>query len=1179
MRHGRWIAWGFVLSALLRAGHPGYPDREADLDVLPGFRTPPPGYGEVPFYWWLGDPLTKERLEWQLDQLKGKSIASLQINYAHSDKGGRMWGLTYESEPRLFSEEWWKLFGWFLKEAGRRGMSVSLSDYTLGWPGQGWYFDEILKESPEASGAALAHVSRDCTGGVECLWDLPAPPLSVMAYGRNGAARDLRPNVTGSRLRWTPPEGAWRVIAVYSEQKPGSLDPMNRNSGRQTVAKFFQRFEDRHPHEGGRGLNFFFSDELGFGVRGWLWNTRFAEEFRKRKGYDVIPWLPALFTDVGPTTPKVRLDYSDVMVSLEEESYFRPLYEWHASRGMIYGCDHGGRGRDVTEFGDYFRTQRWMVAPGCDQPRLGSDVVKNKVASSIAHLYQRPRTWLEGFYGSGWGTSSADVVDATWRNFAMGHNLLTLHGLYYSTHGGWWEWAPPCNHFRMPYWAHMGEFLRASERLSYLLSQGVHRADVAIVYPVAPVEAGMGGKESVDAAFALGTHLYGRGIDFDFIDFESLARAQAGAGRLNVAGESYRVLVLPAMRAVRHSTIETALEFHRGGGMVILLGALPEASDRVGSGDPELIAAVHELSGRRARTPEEVEAMVNGAFPRDFTCSAPNPYVLHRRIGPRDVYMVYGVPNDTECSFRASGKVELWDPWTGMVRALPVVSQSAESTRLRMPLSKTEAQLIIFSPGKAEISTNRVVASRRIPIEGDWELELVPSLDNRWGDYRLPAANIRIGPEARRFRYVDAACAGARPQDPALDDSKWTQVTCSYGPRFWKLGSVSADADTRTLEARLASTRRPDRTLWQPVEFSWRWGVEGDPGHQGYHGLKAEMPDDLVALGVPRLKSTEIIYEAELAGSQYYLWTSVVAPHPMKAHIVAGGVEPAMVWINGAALPPGAATADLRAGGSPVLLRYDKPGRVHFVFEDPSSPREWKQTAPLAGKWFNRPGVLPFDTRPDEARPAGWYRFTSPPGLKAMTIVARGTARVWTNGVPAALQEGMPRPDGAREYRAVIGRPVSGPVKVAILIEQERGSYGGASLPEPVTLECGPGRLPPGDWARIDGLSSYSGGAWFRKDVPLSAEEARGPVALDLGGVVATAEVRVNGRQAGIRVAPPWTVDVTGLVHSGVNRIEVLVYNTLANHYQTIPTRYRGSPASGLLGPVSFEVGGVKSGL
>ncbi len=100
---------------------PGYPSRAADRDMLPGFRTPPPGYGEVGFYWWLGDPLTKERLTWQLDQLKNKGISALQVNYAHSDKGGRSYGLTFASDPPLFSAPWWDLFGWFLKEANSAG--------------------------------------------------------------------------------------------------------------------------------------------------------------------------------------------------------------------------------------------------------------------------------------------------------------------------------------------------------------------------------------------------------------------------------------------------------------------------------------------------------------------------------------------------------------------------------------------------------------------------------------------------------------------------------------------------------------------------------------------------------------------------------------------------------------------------------------------------------------------------------------------------------------------------------------------------------------------------------------------------------------------------------------------------------------------------------------------------
>ena len=76
------------------AGAIGLSDRSSDLDVLPGFRNPPPGFGIVPFYWWLGDPLTKERLAWQLKQMVGMGVSGYQINYAHSDKGGRSYGLT-----------------------------------------------------------------------------------------------------------------------------------------------------------------------------------------------------------------------------------------------------------------------------------------------------------------------------------------------------------------------------------------------------------------------------------------------------------------------------------------------------------------------------------------------------------------------------------------------------------------------------------------------------------------------------------------------------------------------------------------------------------------------------------------------------------------------------------------------------------------------------------------------------------------------------------------------------------------------------------------------------------------------------------------------------------------------------------------------------------------------------
>ncbi len=75
--------------------------------------------------------------------------------------------------------------------------------------------------------------------------------------------------------------------------------------------------------------------------------------------------------------------------------------------------------------------------------------------------------------------------------------------------------------------------------------------------------------------------------------------------------------------------------------------------------------------------------------------------------------------------------------------------------------------------------------------------------------------------------------------------------------------------------------------------------------------------------------------------------------------------------------------------------------------------------------------------------------------------------------------------------------------------------------------------------------------------------------------MVSSAEVRINGSVAAIRVAPPWTVDLTPHVLPGENRLEILVCSTLGNYYSTIPTRYGGETTAGLLGPVAVRVFGA----
>lgn len=1213
-------------------GAPGFPSSAPDLDALTGFLNPPPGYGEVPFWWWTGDPLDKDRLLWQIRELKRKGVTGMQVNYAHQDTPG--WP-TYPNEPEIFTDAWWNMWNTTIRECRKQGMGVGLSGYTLDWPGkESNLFGKLLYRDAALNGyqLELADSVRTVSVSRPLRMEVPGDVLCIRAYPSNGGASeglDLADKVKTGVLSWTPASGEWRVYVIHAVKKPLTLDPINPKAGQSVIERFFQPFEDHSPDKSSAGLNYFFQDELTFGVDGNIWTPDFASEFQKRKGYDILKALPALFGDIGTATPKVRLDYADVKVQLMEERYFQPIFEWHWKRGLIYGCDPGSRGRNPEEFGDYFRCVRWYTAPGHDTPGGKADLIKDKVSSSIAHLYKRPRVWLEGYHSLGWGANPETLMKATDENFLFGCTLLNLHGLYYTTHGSFWEWAPPCYHFRMPYWDHMGVFLKYFERLSYLLSQGVHRCDVAILYPVDPFQAGMDGGKAAETAFDAGQRLMTDGRDFDFIDFQSLTRADIRDGKLNVSGEAYRALIFPSMRAVRWSTVQKALAFKRAGGIVIALGALPEASDRAGRNDPELTAAVRELfgqenSGMIVDLPGNLPAAIDRLVSRDIRSSSP-VMAQHRKVGPRDVYMTLGAAKGSDCFFRAQGKAELWDPWTGKTRPLTVTSRTNEGTTVRMPLESYEAQVIVFSPadtspsveatdldeiaalaGKngaikltgystvggrksatvrlgdhtATLSGDAAQPAQSIVLEGPWEFELKPTLDNRWGDFRLPVTDRMIGAEARLFRYAEEHGSSSGWQAANFDDSGWTRAGCDFGQKFWKLGPLPDDTDVDALDKSLADIRHIDPAVpmkiggkhyfWTPYAFSWRWGVEGDPGHQGWHGLKESITDDFICLGAPKDGFNATDYTREEAGSRYYLWTAASPATGMTAEMRIGGLAPDAIYINGARTQP-KGTVSLAAGPNPLLLRYNEPGRGHFVLEQTGSKQEASRT-PLSMSWFDRPGIAPYDALSGEAAPVGWYRFTAPPGLRGMTVIARGVLQAWVNGQPMEIKRTKKRSDGTFEYRVRIPKPAAEMSKVAFRIVQERGRYGGSALPEPVKLDCGPGVIALGDWSKESVLECYSGGAWYRKTVTLSPEQAHGRTILDLGDITATAEVRINGKLAGIRVAPPWKVDITPLVKPGKNRIEILVYNTLANHYLTIPTRYHGSNRSGLFGPVRIEM-------
>lgn len=1161
----------------------GYPQRHADMDVLPGFVKPPKGYGNVPFYWWSGDRLDKERLREQLDILSSSATDGFAVSYMHTDpevdtlvnkNGHGLYGRTEPGEPGVFTEEWWKIWNWFSGESASRGMGAGLDDYTMGWVGNGYYPDELDTMSVFKGYKGELNIDvYSVKGGTLFQQDVPADRISVVAWPDKIELDQL---IENGKLVWQAPAGKEYKVYVISA-KPGHI--LHPEHGKALVDVYFNRFENRMDSAGRAGMNYFFQDELSYPIHLTSWSSDFQTEFERRKGYNITPYLPALKEYIGQITPKIRLDYAEVLMDLSEERYYRPVYDWHAQRGLIYGCDNLGRGRDPLAYVDYFRAISWFTAPGNDAPSRGSSFLETKVSSSIAHLYNRPRTWLEAFHSMGWGSSGAWLTQQIDHHFMAGGNLVCMHGLYYSTHGGWWEWAPPCFHFRMPYWPHMKTWLEYTERMSYLLSQGHHICDIALMYPTESMQAYP--DATPDMAFDVAMRLSNSGLDYDFIDFRSLRDAQIAGGTTTITDERYRVLVLADMKAMHYSSLQKVLEHYRAGGIVLATGALPKASNRDGEQDEEVDKIVKEIFGLTAAEAEVgktgqkqtnpangigwyiadgiLEKYIPELITPDFIAGGNGGKVLHRKAGNRDVYMVMNIDKGSECFFRSTGKVELWNAQHGTTESYPVVRQTEKGTWLKLKKEYTNSYLFVFSPGTPVVEDRQAESMQetyRIQLDGEWEVELLPTLNNKWGDFRLPASDGYIGAEARTFSFSPSSGSDTDWVQPDYNDTAWNQGIYGYGPQ--------------------AETYSDSVPRWESVSFSWQYGIWDNPGAQGYHGLKSKVNDGFFILD---------------RGGRQQFRTFIYTANPGKYRIAGSGEAPDVLRINGkevadniyldkgwhtlSAEYAGTKKADYksqtggfhddRKRGAVVLLAEGSP--------EPSNPSIYSDT--IAMRWTASDHLL-FD--PYGGKYTTWrYRFHSVPGLEEMNFEVHGKGlKIWIDG--EALPEscitlqGINETKGTNRYAVKLPRKEQRIHLISFSLDTEPGYQGTGALAEPVKLITGRGLLQAGNWSDTGALHHYSGGMYYRMNCHLPEQASGSKVMLNLGDVVATCEVKVNGHPAGILMSPPYEADITSLLTSGENRIEILVYSTLSNHYQTIPTPYRGDAEAGLIGPVSLSV-------
>ena len=116
----------------------GYPRENAD--IRSEFANPSKSYGNVPFYWWNGDSLNRERMKEQLDILASSATYGFTISYIHLDPavntaemkdGYGLFGKTEPGRPKVYSEEWWDTWSRYANECAAKGIGLGMDDYIV----------------------------------------------------------------------------------------------------------------------------------------------------------------------------------------------------------------------------------------------------------------------------------------------------------------------------------------------------------------------------------------------------------------------------------------------------------------------------------------------------------------------------------------------------------------------------------------------------------------------------------------------------------------------------------------------------------------------------------------------------------------------------------------------------------------------------------------------------------------------------------------------------------------------------------------------------------------------------------------------------------------------------------------------------------------------------------------
>ena len=478
---------------------------------IPSFNQPSAEYAPG-YFWIINDCMDEKVLRSQVRDMIEKGAGTI---VPHPVPAGFSPSIGSKMEPEYLSDEYFRQFRFIVEECQRSGGKCFLYDEG-GWP-SGSAYGKVYASDPERF--AMRYLQLDGKGGYEICTCKVDPELP----------RTALPNLL---MR----EVTEKFLELTHEQ-------------------YYRHFGDQF----GKIFQFSFMDEPAvslcrISVLPWTWD--FFEEFAKRKGYDVEPFIVPMLEDSQELEViRVRADYTDVVSQLFTERFMRPIREWCKAHGIGSGGHHNGESDLHWTMchgygGQILRVLREMDLPGVDmiwrQLWCGEKMHPfPKLASSTAHQNGNPRILGEVFAVYGNGLTFDQMKFLIDYMICCGVNLFVLSARPMGTAGklscGTRPMFGPFN----PMWRLSKPFHDYTARLSMLSAESVPAVDTALFYDMRSLWKTEKTTNSTEEQDQIAYCLLERQVDYDYIDDDVLETAGVSNGKLQIGKAEYSYLVIP----------------------------------------------------------------------------------------------------------------------------------------------------------------------------------------------------------------------------------------------------------------------------------------------------------------------------------------------------------------------------------------------------------------------------------------------------------------------------------------------------------------------------------------------------------------------------------------------------------------------------------------------------------